>query len=702
MEEQGTRWSLYVIIAVLILVLLCTCCCCAGIAMFWATGNSGGATPIGTPWPEWPTFEPGFSSKTTPEPVPDTPLVIEPPSDEATETLEALMQSQIPVADMHELGIRYLNVPPETSRIASTQNPDYPVGTERVFNVHNLDNDRQFTITAVLLYKTEHVYMWVEKGARVRQQDLEKAADLFENHTYPTNREFFGEEPNPGIDGDPHLSILHARGLGSNVAGYFSSTDQYVRAVRPDSNEMEMFYINLENVTIGDAFYNGVLAHEFQHMIHWYRDRNETTWLNEGCSELAMALNDRAYHRPGAYDVGGSDYAYMLRPDTQLTNWPEGSDSSAHYGAAYLFMEYFLERFGEDATKALVSHPENGMESVDLVLRDTLGLGFTHKALFADWTIANLLDDPQLEDGRYGYSQINPMSPARSATLTLRNAPLKVAATVSQYGVDYVEVEANQTVTVAFTGTTQVKLLDTDAYSGQYLWWSNRADESNTTLTRVLDLTNASTAELAFQTWYHIEKDWDYAYVAVGYTDDGRLPDNLDSTLIRWELLDDAGLRCTTTNPNGNNYGCGFTGLSNGWVERTVNLTPYAGKTIVLRFKYITDAAVNQPGFALDDIRLTVNGATVFLDDAETEDTAWIAEGFVRHANVLPQEWLLQTVTFGRDGVAVTSLLPWGATSGSWQLPLSRQTNRVVFVISALAPVTTEIAPYQLIISPTE
>ena len=226
MEEQGTRWSLYVIIAVLILVLLCTCCCCAGIAMFWATGNSGGTTPIGTPWPEWPTFEPGFSSKTTPEPVPDTPLVIEPPSDEATETLEALMQSQIPVADMHELGIRYLNVPPETSRIASTQNPDYPVGTERVLNVHNLDNDRQFTITAVLLYKTEHVYMWVEKGARVRQQDLEKAADLFENHTYPTNREFFGEEPNPGIDGDPHLSILHARGLGSNVAGYFSSTDQ--------------------------------------------------------------------------------------------------------------------------------------------------------------------------------------------------------------------------------------------------------------------------------------------------------------------------------------------------------------------------------------------------------------------------------------------------------------------------------------------
>ncbi len=693
MDDQQNRRLMYAIIAVLALLLLCTCCCCVGGVLFWAAGETT-TNPGGTPWPEWPTLEPG--GRTTPEKTPETPIVVEPLPDEALETLDAILQSEIPVSDMHELGIRYLGVPPETSRVASTTNPDYPVGTERQFNAHNLDTEQQFVITAVLAYKTDHIYMWVEKGARVNQNDIEKAAELFETHTYPTNREFYGAEPNPGIDGDPHLNILHANGLGYSIAGYFSSTDQYVQAVRPDSNQAEMFYINLENVNVADAFYNGVLAHEFQHMIHWYRDRNEATWLNEGCSEMAMALNDRSYRRSGLYDVGGSDYAYMIQPDTQLTNWPEEDDTSAHYGAAYLFMEYFLDRFGEEATKALVSHPENGMQSVDLVLQDNLGLDLTHKDLFADWTVANLLDDPDMENGRYGYGQINPITPDTSDTLTFNGTPLQIRDTVSQYGVDYVEINSDQPVALTFTGSTQVKLLDTAAYSGKYLWWSNREDESSTRLTRILDLTDARSAELSFQTWYHIEDEWDYAYVAVGYTADGNMPADLNAPQIRWQLLDDASLRCSRSNPNGNNYGCGLTGQSNGWVKRSVDLSPYVGKTVAVRFEYITDAAVNQPGLALDDIQLTTDGATQFLDDAETEDPAWIAEGFVRHANVLPQEWLLQAVIFGRDGIRIMPMLRWDTTNGAWTLPLSSTNDRAMLIVSALAPVTTELASYQI------
>jgi hypothetical protein len=431
-------------------------------------------------------------------------------------------------------------------------------------------------------------------------------------------------------------------------------------------------------------------------MIHWYRDRNESTWLNEGCSEMAMALNERSYRRSGVYDVGGSDYAYMVQPDTQLTTWPEEDDTSPHYGAAYLFMEYFLDRFGEEATKALVGHTQNGMESVDLVLQDNLGLNLDHKDLFADWTVANLLDDTELEDGRYGYSQINPITPDTSDTVTFRGAPVSINGTVSQYGVDYVEINGDQPIVINFTGTTQVKLLDTDAYSGKYLWWSNREDESDTRLTRILNLSEARTAELSFQAWYHIEDEWDYAYVAVGYTADGSLPEDLSSPAIQWHLVEDPSLRCTRSNPNGNNYGCGLTGKSNGWVERAIDLSAYAGKTIAVRFEYITDAAVNQSGFALDDIRLMVNGVEQFMDDAESEDSEWIAEGFVRHANVLPQEWLLQAVTFGRDGITVTLLVRWDTSTGQWELPLSSANDRVVLAISALAPVTTELAPYQI------
>jgi hypothetical protein len=463
---------------------------------------------------------------------------------------------------------------------------------------------------------------------------------------------------------------------------------------------MEMFYINIDNVTIGDDFYNGVLAHEFQHMIHWNNDRNETTWLNEGCSEMAMELNRRA-HPEGNYSVGGSEYAYLRRPDTQLTSWPEGvaGDASPNYGAAYLFMSYFLDRFGEDATKALVSHDENGMDSVDIILAEDLGLSITHAGLFADWAVANLLDNTSFAEGQYGYTSIDVGRPRLDATYRVSNAPVTNRTTVSQYGVDYIKVQGRSPVSFSFSGSTQTVLMATQAYSGQYLWWSNREDESNTRLTRIVDLRNASEAELRFWAWYHIEEDWDYAYVSVGTTASGVMPSDVNDHNIRWDILEDRSLDCRSTNPNGNNFGCGLTGQSAGWQQLSADLSAYAGQEIALRFEYITDAAVNQAGFALDDVAIVVDGLTVFFDDMEKHTDGWIDEGFVRHANVLPQTWIVQLVLDGPEP-QVERLLMQNGTLGTWTIPLSNQQNEAVITVSALAPVTTELATYEILLEP--
>ncbi len=84
-------------------------------------------------------------------------------------------------------------------------------------------------MTAELRYMTDHVAMWVEQGVRMNQRELEASAERFEQKTYPTNREFFGSEWTPGVDNDVRLHILHSRGLGDTVAGYFSSADEYSR-----------------------------------------------------------------------------------------------------------------------------------------------------------------------------------------------------------------------------------------------------------------------------------------------------------------------------------------------------------------------------------------------------------------------------------------------------------------------------------------
>ncbi|MGC9335561.1 MAG: hypothetical protein ACP5JJ_15530, partial [Anaerolineae bacterium] len=547
------------------------------------------------------------------------------------ETEAILERAVIPVRDLHDLAIRLRGLPPDTPRIVNEPgSPDYELGTRRLFHVSNVDTEEQFDLYATLRYKTEHVYMWVEEGVRLDQDALEAAADLFEERSYATNRAFFGSEWRPGVDNDPHLSVLHATNLGDSVAGYFSSADEFVSAVRDDSNEMEMFYINVDNVTPNSDFYNGVLAHEFQHMIHWHNDRNEETWLNEGFSELATYLN--------GFDVGGSDWLFANAPDTQLNTWPSGPGAAgANYGAAYLFTSYFLDRFGSDATQALVAHIENSFTSVEDVLRSE-GSDLTYEDLFADWVVANLLDDPSIDDGRYGYEDIDPPAFDVETTYYRMAYPVSERATVHQHGSDYIEVQGTQPLNFSFTGSTQVGLVDTSAHSGRYFWWSNRGDDSDMSLTRQFDLSGVDRATLSYWTWYDIESDWDYAYVQVS-ADGG----------ATWEILETPS--GVGTNPNGNSFGWAYTGTSgNGenpeWIQEEVDLSDYAGREIQIRFEYITDDAVNRPGFVLDDVAIP---EIDYLDDFELDGGGWEPAGFIRHANVLSQRWVVQVVLFGPE-----------------------------------------------------
>jgi immune inhibitor A len=660
--------ALLIATAALLAAVSC-CCCCSSLnpAEWWPELDwEGIATAV------FETAVPPVYDTPTPEVTPV--LTREPVGDVGAETEALLEDTIVPVRDLHDLAIRLRGLPPDTPRTVNPDgSPDYEVGTRRLFRASNVDTDEQFDVYAILEYKTEHVYMWVEEGARFDRDELGAAAELFEKSTYSTNRAFFGSEWSTGVDNDPHLSILHASNLGSTVAGYYSSADEFVSAVREDSNEMEMFYINIENVTINDSFYNGVLAHEFQHMIHWYNDRNEETWLNEGFSELAMYLN--------GFDVGGSDWVFAMVPDTQLNSWPEGPGAAgANYGAGYLFTSYFLDRFGPDATQALVGHAENSFASVEAVM-DDLGTGLTYEDLYTDWIVANLLDEPDIADGRFGYEDIDPPSFEIVTTHRRSDYPVSTSETVHQYGTDYIEVDSDNPLTLRFTGSTQIGLVNTQAHSGRYMWWSNRGDDSDMQLTRGFDLSGVSEATLEFWTWFDIEEDWDYAYVEVS-ADGGET----------WEILTTPS--GTPTNPNGNSFGWAYTGGSGGdpaeWIQEQIDLSPYAGQEVLIRFEYITDDAVNRPGFVVDDISIP---EIDYFSDFEEDEDGWEPAGFMRHANVLPQRWLVQMVLFGPE-ITVERLVLDEDQTGEWTIPLDNRTDRAVLTVSGLAPVTTELGSY--------
>ena len=230
-------------------------------------------------------------SLSTPQPFPTAHAA----NGAAADTLAILEKSLVPINDPRDLAERLKGIENIPDTVPAPTKP-YKVGNTRTFWATNVDTNKNFSVDAVLQYITPHAYIWVEKGVDYRASNLQKLANEFENKIYPTDRKFFGSEWTPGIDNDPHIYILFARNLGSSIAGYFSSVDELHPLANEFSNANEGFFLNADNQASMDEGTYSTLAHEFQHMIHWYRDRNEETWMNEGFSVLAELLNQ---YNPG-------------------------------------------------------------------------------------------------------------------------------------------------------------------------------------------------------------------------------------------------------------------------------------------------------------------------------------------------------------------------------------------------------------------
>ncbi|MFO7583670.1 MAG: immune inhibitor A [Anaerolineales bacterium] len=669
MEQQSFWKSPLTIILLLVFTIFC---CCLVIAI----GSFYGLYTIGSQESQYETF-PYSEDDATPIPVTvDRTPVEEVPLD----TLAVLQNTIIPINDPHDLARRLKGI----ENIPDTfPSGPFSLGDSKQFWVTNVDSNTNFQITATVRYVTPSSYFWIQDSVRYNENDLQKLAEEFDRKIYPTNRAFFGSEPNPGVDEDPRIHILYASGLGRSLAGYFSSADAVHPLAHPYSNAHEMFLLNSDTIRLNEQFTYGVLAHEFQHMIHWYQDRNETSWLNEGFSELAVLLND--------YNTGGFDFAFISNPDLQLNDWPNDSSATTpHYGASFLFAAYFLDRFGEQATQSLVLHPENGLESVDVVLREINALDpltsqpILADDLFADWVIANYLGDSRISDGRYAYT-IYSNAPQATATETVSDCPATLEGrTVKQYGTDYIKITCKGDFTLRFEGSTQTRLLPAaaDAYSGQYAFWSNKGDESNMTLTREFDFSEVSgPIDISYYTWYDIEDDYDYIYL-VASTDGGET----------WQILiTPSG---TAENPSGNSYGWAYNGKSNAWIREIVDLSQFAGQKVLLRFEYVTDAAVHGEGFLLDDISIP---AIDYFTDFEQDDGGWEAAGFARIQNQLPQTFRLSLIYKG-DDIHIEKLeLP---ADQALEIPISigSDVSEVILVVSGTTRFTREVGVYSVTI----
>lgn len=297
------------------------------------------------------------------------------------------------------------------------------VGHQRDFFAFDFKNQTEYVSRATLRAVGDRCYIYVEDSQwnrRVTQRSVDALLDVFENRTaadrsrgiYEIETEAFGSPPD--IDGDPRIYLLlldvkdaYSRPSGSFVAGYFSPVNQVRGQVRDarlgvvfHSNEIEMLYIDTNPLNLNGTEAFGIVAHEYQHLIHYRYDTNEETWLDEAASELAMSFC--------GYAPLDHVREFEGDPSVSLVDWPSGLGSSlAHYGAAFLFGQYIYEhRGGVSAIRRIVQHSQNGMRSVESALRSG-GYFETAQQLFADWQMALSADDEAYQGGRYGFKDLN-------------------------------------------------------------------------------------------------------------------------------------------------------------------------------------------------------------------------------------------------------------------------------------------------------
>ncbi|SMQ16623.1 immune inhibitor A [Streptomyces sp. Ag82_O1-12] len=182
---------------------------------------------------------------------------------------------------------------------------------------------------------------------------------------------------------------------------------------------------------------------------------------------------------------------------------------------------------------------------------------------------------------------------------------------------------------------------------GKTQWWSGSGDDLKNTLTRAVDLTGKSKAQLTLDGWYDIEANYDFLYTEVS-TDGGANWTAVDGTVDGQPIQRDASDKPV------------LTGTVDGYKKLAFPLDAYAGKKIELRFRYQTDGGVAQKGFAADAITVTADGAPVFSDNAETADGAWKATGFSRIGASFTKDYAQYYIAENRQYVSYDKTLKTG------------------------------------------
>lgn len=442
--------------------------------------------------------------------------------------------------------------------------------------------------------------------------------------------------------------------------------------------------------------YEGVFAHEYQHLLENYADWNEVSWVNEGLSMFAEPATGYGDWTLGIDEVGfeggvqcllgwvtqqteANPFPYPGGPENSLTLWGDQTDDESEilcdYGAGGTFMGYLAQQYGDEFLSRLHRNRKNGLAGLQNLL-DRFAGGVQASKIVDRWA-AMLALDAALDAGgslrggkadRYRLDLIH-------GSINWDNDQAYENPGAPPNGSDYVplmdengdRLNLRDVERIYFDGVEQLPALPiewvVDPANGNPApsLYSGAGDNLDRAIVREVTVGSGS---LTFDGQWSTEEGYDYAYVQVS-TDAGESYQSVT---------------CADSIPAP--LGPGFEGDSGGFVSESCDLSAYAGQTVLLAFRYVTDPGVQFPGFWVDNVAL--DGTP--LSDGSTLD-GWSSPTELNPVEV--EGYTVQLIALTRRGDARIARMKLGDGFAGFL-----GTDRIRQLLGTKAPVVAAIVTY--------
>jgi hypothetical protein len=462
----------------------------------------------------------------------------------------------------------------------------------------------------------------------ITDDHVELALTNFESNIYPTICDYFGTpEFHDGINAELDGGYYEESGrnviLISNIRDQSYYDDKYPYfivgfywGVFERAFDRNIISIDCYNWDSYNKTYLATIAHEYQHLVHDDYLPEDDLFMNEGCSMYSEPLCGYGYSM-------GDIQAFLATPDNSLTEWGDqgGINILADYGQALLWTVYLSDRFGNDFLSNFFQ-TEGGIAGLNSLLGS---FGESFNSVFHDWRIANLIHTDDIGGGIYNYDSIDlsALDPTWTRVYEVRRpffedklgtdfgvttSYLNDKTTVSKlpsYGTDYIKLSnimERFNPQFTFNGDDYCEfrdwnLVDQDG-DGNLEWYSTMAGpEKDILLSTEIDLSSYSiNPVLSFDTYYDIEEAWDFGFVQVS-TNNGITWTSLENAYTS-DVIDPDGYPAIYDNLPG------LSGSSGGWINIDFDLSAYAGSTILIGFRYMTDWATENLGWYIDNVAI--------------------------------------------------------------------------------------------------